>query len=198
MTDYQQPPLTYIEVVLRALQQIALSPAMATEIEAYKSWRLPTYLLSVVDAQGDTVELGIEPLAQQVQNEGSMRVISRKFGAVSTSEAVKAEAPFPILVLTAKAGKILTHIDQVDWPDLVSIPVQARIYAATSDSPQISQDEALALCACLHTLYFRNQQLGGLCRTLHDLTPAQPLGPGQYLNVTCSAAQFAFEVICLA
>jgi hypothetical protein len=126
-----------------------------------------------------------------------MRVIARKFGAVSTSEAVKAEAPFPILVLTAKPGKVITHIDQVGWPDLVSLPVQCRVYAASSDNPQISQDEALALCACLHTLYFRNQQMGGLARTLHDLSPVQPMGPGQYLGVTCSAAQFSFEVIAL-
>jgi hypothetical protein len=197
VSDYQQPPLSYPETILRALQQIALSPAMATEIETYKSWRGQSYPLTVTDAQGATVNLGIEPLAMQLQNAGSLRVIAPKFGTVTTTELDKAQPPFPVLVLSAKPGKVITHIDQVGWPDLVSLPIQARVYAATSDHPQVSQDEAMALCVCLHTLYMRNQQLGGLVRTLYGALPVQPLGPGQYMGTTCAAAQFSFEAIAL-
>lgn len=198
---YATPPYSaYLDVVLVALRQLAMSPAMATEIATYKSYRTSAepFNLNITDAAGAVSQINVAP-ADGV----NLSYIAPSFQTVTTGQLQKNMPPLPQLFLVGMPGRL--QVAQSGSPfrdesvegDIFA--VHAVVFGGTSDDPIRAQEEAIVLAQCFRSLVRRNEHLNGLVQLIQPVGPTEPnasLAPWNP-GTTVPSARVRFEVYSL-
>jgi hypothetical protein len=171
-----------LEQILRAIAQVAKSPAFTEEVDAVAG-RMGGDTFApepIVSASGATY-----PLSMSDATYGDpMTWVSGKYGAfarVLTTNQLRPIPPYPLLQLLGAQGNAVVDSSgravEIDQGGLAMYWYTVDAVVVTqSDRPEAVTRRAMALSTALERLIRRNQNLGGLVQLIRPEGPASPGG----------------------